>query len=60
MTEVCNWRCDVHMVPHRLQEPYVVSLMVMSYAEIDLAMVPAAPPTRKNHRATSCPCVRHH
>lgn len=27
----------------------------MSYAEIDLAMVPAAAPTLKNHRATSCP-----
>jgi hypothetical protein len=22
---------------------------------MDLAIVPAAPPTRKNHRATSCP-----
>src|SRR4249920_1665278 len=27
----------------------------MSYAEIVLAIVPAAPPTRKNQRATSCP-----
>ena len=27
----------------------------MSYAEMLLAMVPAAPPTRKNQRATSCP-----
>ena len=27
----------------------------MSYAEMLLAIVPAAAPTRKNHRATSCP-----
>ena len=27
----------------------------MSYAETDLAIVPAAAPTRKNQRATSCP-----
>src|SRR4051812_24842191 len=27
----------------------------MSYAEVLLAIVPAAPPTRKNQRATSCP-----
>jgi hypothetical protein len=27
----------------------------MSYADIDLEMVPAAPPTLKNQRATSCP-----
>lgn len=27
----------------------------MSYAEMDLAIVPAAAPTRKNHLATSCP-----
>src|SRR2546427_235480 len=27
----------------------------MSYAEIVFATVPAAPPTRKNQRATSCP-----
>src|SRR5258705_6763725 len=27
----------------------------MSYAEIVLAIVPDAPPTRKNQRATSCP-----
>jgi len=27
----------------------------MSYAETDLAIVPAAPPTRKNQRATSWP-----
>src|SRR2546422_790221 len=27
----------------------------MSYAEIVLATVPAAPPTEKNQRATSCP-----
>src|SRR4051794_20874459 len=27
----------------------------MSYAEMLLAIVPAAPPTRKNQRATSCP-----
>ncbi len=35
--------------------PYVASEMVMSYAEIDFAMVPAAAPTLKNHLATSCP-----
>ena len=35
--------------------PYVASEMVISYAEIDLAMVPAAAPTLKNHLATSCP-----
>src|SRR5919108_114369 len=33
----------------------MASLMVMSYAEMLLAIVPAAPPTRKNQRATSCP-----
>src|SRR5688572_18202320 len=33
----------------------MASLIVMSYAEMLLAMVPAAPPTRKNQRATSCP-----
>src|ERR1051325_1030665 len=33
----------------------MASLMVMSYADMVLAMVPAAPPTRKNQRATSCP-----
>src|SRR5712692_3865525 len=27
----------------------------MSYADIDLEIVPAAPPTLKNQRATSCP-----
>ena len=27
----------------------------MSYADIDFAMVPAAPPARKNQRATSWP-----
>src|SRR6266571_1548516 len=27
----------------------------MSYADIDFAIVPAAPPARKNQRATSCP-----
>ncbi len=35
--------------------PYVASEMVISYAEIDFAMVPAAAPTLKNHLATSCP-----
>lgn len=35
--------------------PYVESEMVMSYAEMDLAIVPAAAPTLKNHLATSCP-----
>src|SRR5439155_10856544 len=33
----------------------MASLIVMSYAEIVLAIVPDAPPTRKNQRATSCP-----
>jgi len=33
----------------------MASLNVMSYADIALAIVPAAPPTRKNQRATSCP-----
>ncbi len=33
----------------------MASETVMSYAEMLLAIVPAAPPTRKNQRATSCP-----
>ncbi len=33
----------------------MASLTVMSYADMLLAMVPAAPPTRKNQRTTSCP-----
>src|SRR5437868_6774378 len=33
----------------------MASLTFMSYADILLAMVPAAPPTRKNQRTTSCP-----
>src|SRR6185436_623221 len=33
----------------------MASLNVMSYADIALAIVPAAPPTRKNQRATSWP-----
>ena len=37
---------------HRLAAPYMLSLMVMSYALTLFAMVPAAPPTRKNQRAT--------
>src|SRR5581483_1055684 len=33
----------------------MASLTFMSYAEILFATVPAAPPTRKNQRTTSCP-----
>src|SRR4051812_47836444 len=33
----------------------MASETVMSYAEMLLAIVPAAAPTRKNQRATSCP-----
>src|SRR5213593_2660270 len=33
----------------------MASLIVMSYADIVLAIVPEAPPTRKNQRATSWP-----
>src|SRR6516164_2316183 len=33
----------------------MASLNFMSYAEIDFAIVPAAPPAWKNWRATSCP-----
>src|SRR3954447_22067300 len=33
----------------------MASLTAMSYADIDFATVPAAPPARKNQRATSCP-----
>src|SRR3954453_21950167 len=33
----------------------MASPTAMSYADIDFATVPAAPPARKNHRATSCP-----
>ena len=33
----------------------MASLTVMSYAEMLLAIVPAAPPTWKNQRTTSCP-----
>src|SRR5712692_9389733 len=33
----------------------MASLTIISYAEIVFATVPAAPPTRKNQRATSCP-----
>lgn len=32
--------------------PYMLSLMAMSYALTLFAIVPAAPPTRKNQRAT--------
>lgn len=35
--------------------PYVESEIVMSYADTDFAIVPAAAPTLKNHLATSCP-----
>src|SRR4051812_46124108 len=33
----------------------MASLTAMSYADMLLAMVPAAAPTRKNQRTTSCP-----
>src|SRR6266478_8836793 len=33
----------------------MASLTFMSYADMLLATVPAAPPTRKNQRTTSCP-----
>src|SRR5881227_1371089 len=33
----------------------MASLTFMSYADMLFAIVPAAPPTRKNQRATSCP-----
>src|SRR6202044_2428879 len=33
----------------------MASLTLMSYAEMVFATVPAAPPTWKNRRATSCP-----
>jgi hypothetical protein len=33
----------------------MASLTAMSYAEIDFEIDPAAPPTLKNQRATSCP-----
>ena len=47
--------CDGQHETHLSALPYVESEMVMSYAEMDLAMVPAAAPTLKNHLATSCP-----
>src|SRR5438105_5264792 len=33
----------------------MASLTFMSYADMLFAIVPAAPPTRKNQRTTSCP-----
>src|SRR6266568_7086579 len=33
----------------------IASLTFMSYADMLFAIVPAAPPTRKNQRTTSCP-----
>ena len=41
--------------PYLAAAPYIVSEISISYAETDLAIVPAAAPTRKNQRATSWP-----
>src|ERR1700753_869255 len=51
----CTMAVERSLDTYRAPTPYKSSLPSLSYAEMDLATVPEAPPTTKNQRATSCP-----